>query len=88
MLVWEAARPYLYMRTTADGRLLVGGEDAALDSPGYRADTLAQKGRRLAAKTARLLPGVKPDWAHVWAGAFGESTDGLPVIDAVPGMPG
>jgi glycine/D-amino acid oxidase-like deaminating enzyme len=87
-LVWEAARPYLYLRTTADGRLLVGGEDADLDSPSYRADTLAQKGRRLAAKTARLLPGVKPAWSHAWAGAFGESSDGLPVIDAVPGLPG
>jgi glycine/D-amino acid oxidase-like deaminating enzyme len=87
-LVWEAAKPYLYLRTTTDGRLLVGGEDAELDSPSYRADTLAQKGRRLARKTARLLPGVKPKWSHVWAGAFGESSDGLPVIDAVPDMPG
>jgi glycine/D-amino acid oxidase-like deaminating enzyme len=88
MLVWEAAKPYLYLRTTTDGRLLVGGEDADLDSPSYRADTLAQKGRRLAAKTTRLLPGTKPAWNHVWAGAFGESADGLPVIDAVPGLPG
>jgi glycine/D-amino acid oxidase-like deaminating enzyme len=88
LVAWEAAKPYLYLRTTADGRLLVGGEDAALDSPSYRADTLAQKGRRLAAKTARLLPGVRPAWTHVWAGAFGESANGLPVIDAVPGMPG
>ena len=27
-LVWETARPYLYMRTTGDRRLLIGGEDA------------------------------------------------------------
>jgi glycine/D-amino acid oxidase-like deaminating enzyme len=87
-LVWEAAKPYLYLRTTTDGRLLVGGEDAELDSPSYRADTLGLKGRRLAQKTAQLLPGVKPKWNHVWAGAFGESSDGLPVIDAIPGMPG
>jgi len=87
-VVWEAAKPYLYLRTTADGRLLVGGEDAALDSPSYRANTLDLKARRLAAKTARLLPGVRPVWNHVWAGAFGESADGLPVIDAVPGLPG
>ena len=36
-LVWEAAKPYLYMRTAAGGRLIVGGEDAELDSPSYRA---------------------------------------------------
>lgn len=24
---------------------------------------------------------------HSWAGAFGESADGLPIIDRVPGIP-
>lgn len=87
-LVWEAAKPYLYMRTGTDGRLIVGGEDAELDSPSYRAGTLGLKARRLQEKTTRLLPGLKPKWTHVWAGAFGESSDGLPIIDAVPDMPG
>jgi len=87
-LVWEAAKPYLYMRTGAARRLIVGGEDAELDSPSYRAQTLNLKARRLAEKTHRLLPGLKPKWTHVWAGAFGESSDALPVIDAVPGLPG
>ncbi|MFO1247725.1 MAG: FAD-dependent oxidoreductase [Alphaproteobacteria bacterium] len=87
-LVWEAAKPYLYMRTGAAGQLIVGGEDAELDSPSYRAGTLGMKAKKLAAKTHRLLPGLKPKWTHVWAGAFGESSDGLPIIDAVPGMPG
>lgn len=87
-LVWEAAKAYLYLRTGANGRLIVGGEDADLDSPSYRAQTLGLKARRLAQKTQRLLPGLKPKWSHVWAGAFGESSDGLPIIDAVPGQPG
>lgn len=86
-LVWEAAKPYLYLRTTPDGRLIVGGEDAELDSPVYRASTLGLKGRRLSEKVRRLLPGIKPRWSHVWAGAFGESDDGLPIMDQVPGMP-
>jgi glycine/D-amino acid oxidase-like deaminating enzyme len=86
-LVWEAATPYIYMRTDTRGRLIVGGEDADLDSPSYRAETLNRKAVRLADKTRRLLPGVKPQWTHSWAGAFGESADGLPVIDAVPDMP-
>ncbi|MES2474122.1 MAG: FAD-dependent oxidoreductase [Pseudomonadota bacterium] len=87
-LVWEAAKPYLYLRTGANGRLIVGGEDADLDSPSYRAGMLGLKARRLALKTHRMLPGLKPKWIHVWAGAFGESSDGLPIIDAVPDMPG
>ena len=32
-MLWESARPYLYMRSTSDGRLLVGGEDDAIDIP-------------------------------------------------------
>jgi glycine/D-amino acid oxidase-like deaminating enzyme len=86
IVLWEAASPYLYMRTTPDGRLLVGGEDTALDSPAHRANRLEGKAERLAAKTRRLLH-VTPEWKHVWAGAFGESRDGLPFIDAVPGHP-
>lgn len=86
-LVWEAASPYLYLRTGAQGQLIVGGEDADLDSPSYRAGTLGLKAKKLAQKTSRLLPGLKPKWTHVWAGAFGESSDGLPIIGAVPGMP-
>lgn len=86
-VIWEASTPYLYMRTDSHGRLIVGGEDAALDSPSYRRQTLGLKARRLAGKTQNLLGGARPDWTHVWAGAFGESADGLPIIDAVPNMP-
>jgi glycine/D-amino acid oxidase-like deaminating enzyme len=86
-LVWEAAQPYLYMRTGAGGRLIVGGEDADLDSPSYRADALETKAKMLARKTAALLPDINPHWTHIWAGAFGESSDGLPIIDAVPDLP-
>ena len=30
-LIWESARPYMYLRTTEDGRILMGGEDDAFD---------------------------------------------------------
>jgi glycine/D-amino acid oxidase-like deaminating enzyme len=84
-LVWEAAEPYLYMRTDGKGRLIVGGEDANMDSPVYRAETLTAKARRLGVKTKQLL-NIAPEWKHVWAGAFGESVDGLPTIGEVPGL--
>jgi glycine/D-amino acid oxidase-like deaminating enzyme len=86
-LVWEASSPYLYMRTTPDGRLIVGGEDEDIDLPSYRARSIAHKTARLKAKTKKLLPGVKLSVSHEWTGAFGESDDGLPIIDAVPDMP-
>ena len=86
-LVWEASDPYLYMRTTPDGRLIIGGEDEDIDLPSYRARSIGRKSARLAAKTEALLPGVKLSIADKWTGAFGESDDGLPIIDAVPDMP-
>ena len=86
-LLWEAASPYLYARTSPDGRLIVGGEDADLDSPSYRAKTLDLKARRLKQKIEKLLPDFDVEWSHIWAGAFGESGDGLPIIGPVPGMP-
>jgi len=86
-LVWEAADPYLYIRTTLDGRLIVGGEDEDIDLASYRARSLARKSARLAAKATALLPNTKITSSHRWTGAFGESADGLPIIDAVPGLP-
>ena len=35
-IMWETARPYLYLRTTEDKRVLVGGEDDATDVPKRR----------------------------------------------------
>src|SRR4051812_4624270 len=35
-LIWESSRPYLYIRGTPDGRLLVGGEDLPFDNAAAR----------------------------------------------------
>ena len=86
-LVWEASKPYLYLRTTPDRRIVVGGEDEDIDLPSYRARNMDRKTARLIAKTKKLLGDVKLSVSHAWTGAFGESSDGLPIIDAVPGMP-
>jgi glycine/D-amino acid oxidase-like deaminating enzyme len=86
-VVWEAATPYLYMRSTPDGRLVIGGEDEDIDLPSYRARSIARKSARLVAKMKKLIPDSKFSVSHRWTGAFGESEDGLPIIDAVPNMP-
>lgn len=77
-MAWETARPYLYFRITPDNRLLVGGEDDAIDIP-------AQRGRRVPKKAAKLLqrmhgmfPGAEIVPAFSWAGTFAETEDGLP----------
>lgn len=77
-LVWESARPYLYMRSTGDGRLLVGGEDDSVDIPAKRDARVVKKSRMLCKKTAQLFPHLPLEPAFAWAGTFAETEDGLP----------
>jgi glycine/D-amino acid oxidase-like deaminating enzyme len=86
-LIWEAAEPYLYIRTTTDGRVVVGGEDADLDDEAERDRLIPAKIAALERKTKALLPSLDVSADYAWAGTFGESETGLPTIGAVPGMP-
>lgn len=85
-VVWEASQPYLYMRTTHDRRLVIGGEDESVNLAAHRTRSLPRKAKRLEQKAARLL-NQRVSASRKWTGAFGESSDGLPVIDAVPDLP-
>lgn len=86
-LIWEASDPYLYIRATADGRVICGGEDEEFTDEAHRDALIADKAERLAAKLGSLFPmlNVSPEFA--WAGSFGTTTSGLPYIGALPGHP-
>jgi glycine/D-amino acid oxidase-like deaminating enzyme len=83
-MVWESARPYLYMRTTGDGRLLVGGEDDDIDIPARRDALVERKARTLVEKASKLFADIPVEPAFAWAGTFAETEDGLPWIGASP----
>lgn len=83
-LLWESARPYLYVRSTGDGRLLVGGEDDDVDVPARRDRMVDRKAARLQRKLARLLPKLRLRPAFAWAGTFAETSDGLPYFGRHP----
>lgn len=85
-LIWEAADPYIYIRTTRDGRVIVGGEDEDLDDEAARDRLLPAKTAALQVKLAQLFPGIDVSADFAWAGTFGASDTGLPSIGAVPGM--
>jgi glycine/D-amino acid oxidase-like deaminating enzyme len=87
-LIWEAADPYLYIRTTADDRVVVGGEDAAFSDEERRDQLLPAKIRRLQTKLGALLPRIDTEAEFAWTGSFGESVTGLPAIGPVPGAKG
>jgi glycine/D-amino acid oxidase-like deaminating enzyme len=85
-LVWEASRPYLYLRTTADDRIIVGGEDEPITDATRRDVLVPKKAATLVAKLNAIMPRARIDAADfAWAGFFGETTDGLPLIGPVPG---
>lgn len=85
--IWEASDPYLYMRTTHDGRVIAGGEDEEFIDTVHRDELIATKASRIAAKVKTLFPKLDttPDFA--WAGSFGTTTTGLPIIGQVPRHP-
>lgn len=86
-LVWEASDPYLYMRSTSDNRIVVGGEDEDLDDAPARDSKIERKSARLLEKLGFLLPSREFEIAYAWAGAFADSPTGLPYIAPVRGVP-
>lgn len=83
-LLWESSRPYIYMRSTGDGRLLVGGEDDDNDIPKRRDCRVDRKAATLQRKIARLFPHLQARPAFAWAGTFAETSDGLPLFGPHP----
>ncbi len=77
-MIWESARPYLYMRSTGDGRLLVGGEDDAVDVPAKRDARVGKKSRILLKQVRQHFPHLDVEPVFAWAGTFAETADGLP----------
>jgi glycine/D-amino acid oxidase-like deaminating enzyme len=86
-LIWETARPYLYMRATADHRLIVGGADVPFRNAGARELLLPRQVRQLAKGYSDLFGRELPPVAYTWAGSFAETADGLPYIGPAPGLP-
>jgi len=85
--IWEASEPYLYVRTTSDGRVICGGEDEEFSDERERDALLPRKTQILKRKLARLLPDLDPTISFAWTGTFGGTVTGLPRIGRVPGMP-
>lgn len=83
-MVWESARPYLYMRATGDGRLLVGGDDDDMDIPARRDRRVDSKAKGLSKKVQKLFPELPLRPAFSWGGTFAETEDGLPFFGEHP----
>ena len=86
--IWETARPYLYTRVTADGRLFIGGRDEVIKNSTFQHAVLNHKTDKLLAQFQELFDAdtpCTPDFS--WGGVYGETADGLPYIGQHPEFP-
>ncbi len=86
-LIWEHADPYLYLRTTSERRIIIGGEDDAFENPLRRDALIPHKTKILLRKFKKLFPHIACEVAFAWAGTFGTTKDGLAYIGAHPDFP-
>lgn len=87
VLIWNTANPYLYVRTTPDGRVLVGGRDEDFYNPDKRNKLISKKTKQLTQDINKLFPQLdfKPEFS--WTGTFGATKDGLPFIGGYDKLP-
>lgn len=86
-LIWETARPYLYLRTTSDNRVLIGGKDEPFYNPKKRDALNNKKGAQLTKAFHKRFPDLPFRADFQWAGTFAETVDGLPYIGVVAERP-
>ena len=87
VLMWNTASPYLYMRTTPDKRILIGGRDEDFYNPKKRDQLIEKKSKQLVKDFGKIFREIefKPEFS--WTGTFGETKDGLPFIGTYKRMP-
>lgn len=86
-IFWTTDDPYLYVRTTADHRILVGGADVSFKNAKRRDALIDKKEIALVRQLKHLMPDLDiiPDFT--WAGTFGVTKDALPYMGPHPDFP-
>lgn len=80
LLVWNTADPYIYLRTTEDNRILIGGEDEEFQDTIKRDELIDKKEKKLLKSFEKMFPEQEFISDFTWAGTFGVTKDGLPYI--------
>jgi len=87
VLIWNTANPYLYMRTTSDNRIIIGGRDEKYYDPVKRDRLIEKKTKLLAKDFSSLFPSIEFTPEFSWTGTFGSTKDGLPYIGEYKKLP-
>lgn len=89
VMIWESARPYFYARTTADGRIVIGGLDERTPYPDQRDRKMHSKRDKLIEEAEKWFPTLKGDIQaeYNWSGSFAHTHDGQPIIGQYSRLP-
>lgn len=79
-LIWETARPYLFMRTTRDNRIIIGGLDDNTTYPEDRDSKLIHKKNKLIEEFNKMFPTIKVQPEYYLSAFYGGIVDGIPII--------
>jgi glycine/D-amino acid oxidase-like deaminating enzyme len=80
VMLWNTADPYLYIRGSTEGRVIVGGRDEKFFNAARRDKLISSKSAQLARDYNKLFPSLNFKSEFSWAGTFGSTADGLPFI--------
>lgn len=86
-VIWNTAKPYLYMRTTKDNRIIIGGRDEEFFTHNKRDKLIPRKTKQLRDDFKKMFPLNLFKTEFSWAGVFGSTKDGLPYIGAYKNLP-
>lgn len=87
VMIWETRRPYLYLRSTMDGRIIAGGMDEDPVDRQAPIDIIRARAQDIARQVEGLFPHLDIKIAYAWDGLFCGTTDGLPFIGPDPNRP-
>lgn len=79
-LIWETARPYLYLRTTKDNRIIIGGMDQDTDQALDRDAKIKQGRDKLMHSLRSMFPNIDTEPEYALGAFFAGTIDGLPMI--------
>ena len=86
-VMWNTAKPYLYLRSTNDNRIIIGGRDEEFFSHFKRDKLIPEKTKQLQNDFKKIFPSIPFKTEFSWAGVFGSTKDGLPYIGPYNKLP-
>lgn len=87
VIIWNTDNPYLYLRTTKDRRIIIGGRDEKFYNPRKGDKLLDSKAISLEKDFKKIFAEIPFKKEYQWTGTFGSTKDGLPFIGPYEPLP-